>query len=153
MDGESKRRLNYSLLKAASESLEAYLKLRPEQAEQGLWREQLETLRFYARREDGAGSDNSVEGMTATLKPTILHKERALYTDAARKAGVDGAVILMIVFADDGTLKHILVIQGLSHGLTEEAIKAARKIRFTPAMRDGKPVSVRGSLEFTFKLY
>ncbi|MGH9751203.1 MAG: energy transducer TonB [Blastocatellia bacterium] len=59
----------------------------------------------------------------------------------------------MIVFADDGTLKHILVIQGLSHGLTEEAIKAARKIRFTPAMRDGKPVSVIGSLEFTFNLY
>jgi tetratricopeptide (TPR) repeat protein len=36
------------------------------------------------------------------------------------------------------------------HGLTEEAVKAARKIRFTPAMRDGKPVSVFGRLEFDF---
>ena len=57
------------------------------------------------------------------------------------------------VFADDGVLKYIVAIQGLSHGLTEQAIAAARKIRFTPAMRDGKPVSLIGSLEFTFNLY
>jgi Flp pilus assembly protein TadD len=31
--------------------------------------------------------------------------------------------------------------------------EAARRIRFTPAMRDGKPVSVIGSLEFAFNLY
>jgi len=58
----------------------------------------------------------------------------------------------MVVFADDGAIKHILVIQGLSHGLTEEAIAAARKIRFTPAMRDGKPVSLIGALEFAYRL-
>jgi len=59
----------------------------------------------------------------------------------------------MVEFADEGFLKHILVLQGLSHGLTEQAIAAARKIRFTPAMRDGKPTSVNGSLEFNFNLY
>lgn len=153
VDGESKRRLNYSLLKAASESLEAYLKLRPEQSEQSMWNDQLETLRFYAQRADGSRSASSVARMTMTLKPTILYKERARYTDAARNARVQGTVVLMIVFGDDGAIKHILVIQGLSHGLTEQAIVAARKIRFTPAMRDGKPVSVMGSLEFTFNLY
>jgi hypothetical protein len=31
--------------------------------------------------------------------------------------------------------------------------EAARRIGFTPAMRDGKPVSVIGSLEFAFNLY
>jgi hypothetical protein len=40
----------------------------------------------------------------------------------------------------------------LSHGLTEEAIAATRKIRFTPAMRDGEPISVIGNLEFTFSM-
>ncbi len=147
---EAKRHPDYSLLKAASESLEAYLKLRPEQSEQDLRREQLEALRFYARRADRAGSDNSVTEMTATMRPTIRYRERARYTDAARNAGIQGTVILMVVFADDGALKHILVIQELSHGLTEESIKAARKIRFTPAMRDGNPVSVFGRLEFGF---
>ncbi len=62
-------------------------------------------------------------------------------------------MILLVVFADEGFLKHILVLQGLSHGLTGQAIAAARKIRFTPAMRDGKPISVIGSLEYYFNLY
>jgi tetratricopeptide (TPR) repeat protein len=150
---EARRRPSFSLLKAASESLEAYLKLRPEQSEQDLWREQLESLRFYARGADGSSSSNTVAGMTAALRPTILHREKAIYTDAARNAEVQGTVALMVVFADDGIIKHIMVIQGLSHGLTEQAIEAARKIRFTPAMRDGKPISVIGSLEFTFNLY
>jgi TonB family protein len=148
--GEAKRRPDYSLLKAASESLEAYLKLRSEKSEEDYWREQLEALRIYALRADGAGSDNSVAPMTATLRPKILYRERARYTDAARNARVRGTVTLMVVFADDGVLKHILAIQGLDYGLTEEAFKAARKIRFTPAMRDGKPISVSGRLEYTF---
>ena len=79
--------------------------------------------------------------------------EKADYTEDARHAGVQGTVILMVVFADEGVLKHILVLQGLSYGLTEQAIAAARKIRFTPAMRDGKPISVNGELEFNFSLY
>ncbi|HEX5081076.1 MAG TPA: energy transducer TonB [Blastocatellia bacterium] len=36
--------------------------------------------------------------------------------------------------------------------MTEKAIEAAKKLRFNPAVKDGQPVSVRGSLEFTFNL-
>jgi hypothetical protein len=32
-------------------------------------------------------------------------------------------------------------------------MEAARKIKFTPAIKDGSPVRVRGKLEFTFKLF
>jgi tetratricopeptide (TPR) repeat protein len=151
--GEAKKRADYSLLNAASESLESYLKLELGRYERAFWSEQLETLRFYAQRADNSRSDDPITGMTATLKPTILHRERARVTDAASNAGVNGTVVLLVVFAEDGLMKHILVIQGLSHGLTERAIEAARKIKFTPAMRDGKPVSVIGYLEYTFKQY
>jgi tetratricopeptide (TPR) repeat protein len=153
--GGTRRRPDYSLLKSASKSLEAYMKFGLKEDDQEFLREQLETLRFYGRRADGSISDNSVDSvapMTATLRPKILYREKARYTDAASAAGVSGTVVLMVVFADDGVLKNILPLQGLSHGLTEECIKAARKIRFTPAMRDGKPISVYGSLEFTFTL-
>ena len=152
-NGEVRKRSDYSLLKEASESLEAYLKLTPDQSEQALWREQLEGLRIYARMAPGSNPDTSVTGITPTLRPTILYREKARYTDAARNAGVRGTVVLMVVFADDGVVKHILAIQPLSHGLTEEAIRAAHKIRFTPAMRDGKPISLIGMLEFTFNMY
>src|SRR5215510_1369141 len=151
--GEEKKRSNYSLLKAASESLEAYLKLNPGLPDQAFWSEQLEALRFYGSRADSSASDKSESSMTPGLRPTILYREKAQYTEAARNAGVQGTVVLMVDFADEGVLKYILVLQGLSHGLTEQAIAAARKIRFDPAMRDGKPRSVIGNLEFTFKLY
>ena len=36
---------------------------------------------------------------------------------------------------------------------TEKAIAAARKIRFIPAMRNGRPVSVHMQLEYNFNLY
>jgi TonB family protein len=150
-DGEEKKRPNYSLLKAASESLEAYLKL--EQAEQAFWSEQLEALRFYALRADDPVSDKPVTSTTTSSMPRVLYREKANYTEDARRAGIQGTVILMVVFADEGVLKHILALQGLSHGLTEQAIAAARKVRFTPAMRDGKPISINGSLEYYFKLY
>lgn len=149
----AKRRPDYSLLKSASKSLEAYLKLSPEQSEKAFWSEQLEALRFYAQRSDTPASDKSLTGISPAQKPTVLYREKAVYTNVARDAGVQGTVILMVVFADEGVLKHILVLQGLSHGLTEQAIAAARKIRFAPAMRDGKPTTVIGSLEFTFNLY
>jgi Tfp pilus assembly protein PilF len=151
--GDEKKRSNYSLLKAASESLEAYLKLMPEQSEQAFWSEQLEALRFYALRADDPVSDKPVTSTTTSSRPVILYREKADYTKEARLAGVHGTVILMVVFADEGVLKHILVLQGLSHGLTGQAIAAARKVRFTPAMRDGKPTPVLGSLEYTFYLY
>jgi tetratricopeptide (TPR) repeat protein len=151
--GEEKKSPNYSLLKAASESLESYLKLNTGLADQAFWSEQLEALRFYGNRADSLASDESVTSMTTALRPKILYREAATYTEAARNAGVQGKVILMVVFADEGVLKYILVLQGLSHGLTQQAIAAARKIRFDAAMIDGKPRSVIGGLEFTFNLY
>lgn len=149
-DDEGKRHDERSLIKAALESLEAYLKLSPEQAKQSLWEKQLVILRAYAGRESDSVMDKPILPMTSTLKPTILYKERAQYTDAARKARVHGTVVLSIVFADDGVIKNIMVVRSLSHGLIEQAILAALKIRFTPAMQGGKLVSVRGSIEFNF---
>jgi hypothetical protein len=52
-----------------------------------------------------------------------------------------------------GLLTDINVISGLPDGLTENAIEAAKKTRFAPAMKDGRPISVRGILEFPFNLY
>src|SRR5262245_4251518 len=98
-------------------------------------------------------SAERVEWMTASLRPTILYREKAKYTDKARDHGIEGTVILQVVFHRYGSLTDIRVLRGLPDGLTENAIEAANKIRFQPAMKGGKPISVRGSLEFDFKLY
>jgi TonB family protein len=87
-----------------------------------------------------------------TSRPRILYREKASYTDEARKAGVGGIVVLNIVFGDEGAIRDIKVIRGLPFGLTDKAIIAAKKIRFEPAVKNGVPVNVRGNLEFTFNI-
>ena len=96
--------------------------------------------------------DPSIPIVTADLRPTILYREKAKYTQEARNNGVQGTVVLHIVFNANGKITDIKVIRGLPYGLNENAIDAAKKIRFKPAMKDGKPISVRGSVEFSFNL-
>ena len=96
--------------------------------------------------------DPSIPTMTSDSRPTILYREKAKYTEEARKNGVEGTVILHVVFHVNGKITDIKVIRGLPYGLNEKAIEAVKKIRFKPAMKDGKPISVRGSIEFTFNL-
>ena len=91
--------------------------------------------------------------MAQNQRPTILYREKAQYTQIARINLVEGAVVLQVVFAGNGELQNIRVIRGLPDGLTRKAIEAAQKIRFNPAIKNGEPVSVRGSLEYTFNLY
>ena len=101
----------------------------------------------------GLGGGRSVEPMSASLRPTILYKEKAKYTEEARQNKIQGTVVLSVVFTADGRITSIKVVRGLPDGLTEKAIEAAQRIRFNPAVRAGTPVSVRGNLEFTFNLY
>jgi TonB family protein len=111
-----------------------------------------ERMRNPAGGADDRYAGDTVEPMTAYLKPTILYREKAKYTEDARRTGVHGTVVLSVVFRVDGAITNIRVIRGLPDGLTEKAIEAARRIRFQPAVRNGAPVSVRGTLEFTFNL-
>jgi len=69
-----------------------------------------------------------------------------LSTDASTRPV--GTVILRVVFAKTGRVENIKVIRGLPNGLTEKCIEAAKQIRFTPAMKDGQPVSMWMQLEY-----
>jgi TonB family protein len=105
-----------------------------------------------------AGAETPVEqptpssSFTSNQKLTILYKEQARYTDEARRNEVQGTVVLNVMFNYNGTISGIQVVRALPLGLTENAIEAAKKIRFAPAVRNGEPVSVRGNLEFTYTL-
>ncbi len=101
---------------------------------------------------NGTGND-PIPPMSASLKPVILYREKAEYTEDARQHKVEGAVVLSVVFGADGRIRNLRTIRGLPHGLTETAIEAAQRIRFQPAVQNGKPVSVQATLEFNFALY
>jgi TonB family protein len=140
----------------AAASLERFLTVRPDSGDANAWRGQLEELRQRAAQpptEKPASETPNFTGRDVTQKARVLSKPEPTYTEPARKAGVTGTVVLRVIFASDGEVKHIFVIRALGYGLTSQAIKAARLIKFDPAMKDGRPVSMYLQLEYNFNLY
>ncbi|HKQ78352.1 MAG TPA: energy transducer TonB [Blastocatellia bacterium] len=109
------------------------------------------SLKLGSGPTDGTGDEPIVYSKLA--QPTILYREKAKYTEEARQNRVQGTVMLTVVFGADGRVRDIRTIRGLPHGLTETSIEAAQKIRFQPAIQNGKPISVRAILEYNFALY
>jgi len=62
-------------------------------------------------------------------------------------------VVLRAIFTSSGQVSSIRAVSGLPFGLTERAIAAARQIKFSPATKDGHPVSMYIQLEYNFNLY
>jgi TonB family protein len=82
----------------------------------------------------------------------ILQKPRPAYTEEARKLQIEGEVVLETIFTALGDVRVIRVLRGLGHGLDENAMAAARSIRFVPAQREGKSVDQAGTVRLTFQL-
>lgn len=74
------------------------------------------------------------------------------YTREARRNGVQGFVTLKVLLAADGKVSRVRVLKGLPAGLTENAIRAACKIQFRPATKNGQPASIWVAVEFAFRL-
>lgn len=83
----------------------------------------------------------------------IAYKPNPRYTHTARQKGTTGTVTLRITFGAGGHIEKIVELSGLENGLTEEAVKVARLIRFLPQQEDNKPVTVEKVLQYTFSIY
>lgn len=82
----------------------------------------------------------------------ILFKPRPDYTEEARRARVEGDVLLEVLFTASGNLRVQRVVRGLGHGLDQNAIDAAAKIRFRPATEDGRAVDTVATVRISFQI-
>ena len=82
----------------------------------------------------------------------ILSKPSPVYTEEARRLGIQGEVALSVVFQATGAIRVIGVVKSLGHGLDQAAEQAATQIRFKPAQRDGKPADFPATLRIEFRL-
>lgn len=87
----------------------------------------------------------------------ITEPERAsvpgpIYPEAARRARVQGVVVLDVLIMPDGTVGDIRPIRILPLGMTDAAIDAVRQWVFKPATLEGKPVAVQYVLTIRFQL-
>ncbi|HMB53620.1 MAG TPA: energy transducer TonB, partial [Thermoanaerobaculia bacterium] len=70
----------------------------------------------------------------------------------ARRAGIEGVVIVQTTIGTDGRLRGMRLLKGLSHGLDESTMETICTWRFEPATRDGEPVEVYYNLTVSFSL-
>jgi TonB family protein len=108
----------------------------------------------YARKADEIPEEPGVfkSGLGAGV-PRCTSCPSPGYSDAARAAKFQGAVVLSIVVTTEGKATSIYVLEGAPFGLTTKAVEAVQDWRFEPALKDGNPVPVRTQIETTFRFY
>jgi TonB family protein len=86
-----------------------------------------------------------------TMEQLILHKVEPIYPEAARVAGTQGVVILDVVVAPDGTVKHLRPVSGPDL-LARSAQDAVQFWRFEPYRSAGVAVEVETTIAVDFQL-
>jgi TonB family protein len=95
-----------------------------------------------------------IAGGLQPSRPVLLKKVEPGYTEQARAAGVHGTVVLQVEIDPGGKVAttHISVIRGLGLGLDEKAIEAVKQWKFTPATKNGTPITAKATIEVNFRL-
>ena len=97
----------------------------------------------------------NVEGFTlkeVDTKAEITSKPDPNYTREARRMGIQGVVTLKVLLLPGGKLDRVRVVRKLPFGLTENAIFAACRIKFKPAIKAGQKVPQWATLEYAFRI-
>lgn len=112
---------------------------------------------------DGSGSGRSRVAETkpppepAPTGPSkdlqITFKPKPRYTDEARQNNITGNVRVKVTFLANGSIGSVAPVSNLGYGLTEQAIAAAKQMRFEPKMVNGKATAVTKVVVFNFTIY
>jgi TonB family protein len=101
----------------------------------------------------GPAAAQTVRQQAAAETPiVVLSKPLPAYTPEARQLKVEGDVTLQVRFLASGQVEVLRVLNGLGHGLDEQAKIAAEHIRFKPATRDGRAVDQISVIHVTFQM-
>jgi protein TonB len=94
----------------------------------------------------------AVEKMPEPIGGIAGIQKKIVYPELARKAGVQGRVIVRAFIDKKGNVFDAEIIEGIGIGCDKEAIAAVMKTKFKPGMQRGKPVKVQISIPIFFKL-
>jgi protein TonB len=84
--------------------------------------------------------------------PVKTYYPQPQYTEIARKARLQGVVIVQAIIDKNGNVTNVKLLKGLGMGLDQAAIDAIKKWQFEAATLHGKPVSVYYNLTVNFRL-
>lgn len=85
------------------------------------------------------------------VEANLIHDVPPQYPPDAGRARLEGAVVLMAVIGQDGSVKDVRVESGLPI-LAQAAIDAVKQWRYKPYLIDGQPVEVDSRITINFTL-
>lgn len=101
---------------------------------------------------EAAGEEEKVD-KGGIHEPKIIERINPKYPEAARKAGIQGNVLLEAKIFKDGSCRVVNVVESPDPMLTEAAREAVGQWKYEPARDDlGRPVEVMTELTVSFKL-
>lgn len=95
-------------------------------------------------------------------EPYYLKGEQALYNEVysntnypeeSKKKYIEGEVTLSFDVKTDSTVSNIVIISGVGNGVDEEVKKFVEKLKFVPAIQNGKPVKMNSIYTFPVKAH
>lgn len=104
-------------------------------------------------RDDDADSiPIPVEEYLVTAMPVLENEFRIPYPPEARKAGVQGRVVMDLLIDGKGAVRQATLVGGPGYGLNEAALEAVKNFRFRPARVQDQAVAVRIRYAYQFVL-
>ncbi len=74
------------------------------------------------------------------------------YPPGARAERLEGDVLLEVVVSTAGAVESVRVLKSAGHGFDESAVAEVRGYRYSPAMKDGRPVRETKTVAIHFRL-
>ncbi len=92
-----------------------------------------------------------VEFYALSEKPEVIKRVEPVYPELARKAGIEGMVVVKVLIGTKGDVEKVEVVK--SHPMLDEAaVAAAKQFKFKPGKQRDRYVKVWMTIPFTFRL-
>lgn len=87
------------------------------------------------------------------VRPVLLNFATPRYTDEARNQKIQGSVSMAVRVTENGDVDSVLLFHRLGYGLDQQAEETARKLKFSPANRNGQVITywTKVSVEFNLR--
>lgn len=108
--------------------------------ESGRLRRDLEDLRRLIENLKRFGAFEAEQKSPDVIRPVAINNPQPRYTEEARRLKLEGSISLVVLVTEGGEVDSVVLIRGLGNVLDQQAIEAARELKFSPARKNGNPI-------------
>jgi TonB family protein len=105
-----------------------------------------------APQEKTEKTDKQIKPGRKIIKPKLVKKVEPVYPDEAKKAGLEGAVVVGGVTDENGKVIDAKILKGAHELLNKAAIAAVKQWEYQPFIISGKPIPVEFTVTMKFNL-